>query len=341
MPFTASAVAAAVLGCVSITPASTPILHRASRPAIDAVSVAGLTFRDEQMTKRTEGSAVAYGSSAARANVGGIRGSATGSSIGTAAASSRSYESFENRELQRGLRLALEESGIARRVIADAPFRVEGLFQGEADTGAGRIIFNVFNSIPLFGTLPYLGSTRATVQLRLYHEDELLGTWIGTGRSNWSKSLFFTPGLELSSTLAEVRNQSILLATQLAVQDAVARMAGDTNQIAAVVEERTHQQADASRNTHPGQAHGKGATSLCDRRWPANPIQRDHCQTQQHNAFTRLSPAISRLKVSPTAVESQVLRGCYATGQSAGAADWEMIESCYVEHPVPPAASSR
>ncbi len=330
-----SVLAVPLTACMSITPASKPILERATRPVFDAVSVVGLGFRDERLSSRTEASAVAYGSSVAIASLGGISGSAAGSSFGSAAGSSRTFKSFENRELQEQLRHSLEESGITRRVVADAPIRIEGSFGAEADTGAGRILFNIVNTIPLLGMFPYLGSTRAIVNLRVYHNDELLGAWQGTGRSNWSRSFLFTPGFALGGEITEIRNRAMVVAGHLAARDAVAQMANHADQLAGILRQRgpgPYASGDA-----PAMHTPKKETSLCEHRWATDRSRRDRCLREQRDAFRRLGPTIARVKASPSAEESKALRRCYSTAQLAHGTDWEMLESCYLPQPAAPA----
>lgn len=316
-------------GCVSITPASTPARERAERPAFDAVSLSGLSLRDERIASRTEGSAFSYGSSYATGHVGDLWGSAAGSSFGSAFGSTRTYEAFDNSELQKRLRLALEGSGVARRVLPEAPLRIEGVFGGQPDTGVGRIIFNVLNTFPFFATFPYLGSTEATVQLRLYHNDELLRTWVGTGRSNWSKFLGFTPLPSISSELDQVRRRSMILAGHLAVDDAVGQIARDASAVASGLSQR-----GATHAVRQAPARQEKVPLLCEARW-SDSRGKNVCQRKQYDAYKRLEPAITRLRSNSSTRQAQALRGCYARAQLAHGTDWEMVENCYLSIPVP------
>jgi hypothetical protein len=322
----------ALTACMSITPASQPTVQRVSRPVFDEVSVSGLGFYDERVTGRSEGEMESYGSSVASANVGGMYGSAVGTSFGAAHASSRTLKTFENWELQDTLRRSLEESGLTRRVVGKAPIRIDGMVDGEADTGAGRILFNVFNTIPFFGTLPYLGSTRAWAELRLYQNDELVHTWRGTGRSNWSRNIFLTQIWALASEIHQVRNRSKVIAAHLAVQDAVAQMSADSDRIAAL------RPAAAEAPAMDAAPTVEKVGFLCEQRWPADARRRAQCTRQQRDAFTRMGPELSGMESASSTEESKALRSCHAAAQLPHGTDWEMFEDCYLAHTAPTAS---
>jgi hypothetical protein len=218
---------APLIACVSVSPAYRPVLDPLAAPVFEDVTVSGLVFRDERVKERTSSVGYATASSSGTATAtspyGTAHGHSSGSAYGTAVGASVKHETFDNYGLQDSLRRAIEDARLARRVVPEAPIRIEGVvLEAKAATGAGRILWNIFNSVTLlmlFGG-PYLGSAEATVELRLYDNQELVAKYYGKGRGNWRA--WYYGGLY---TIPQGRHGAQVAAASVAVIEAVNNMA--------------------------------------------------------------------------------------------------------------------
>jgi len=290
-------------GCV--TPASSPPLVQANRPAFEAVVISGLSFQDQRLSSRSEGVASGYGV----AQVGNVRGYSSGWGV----AETATYEAYENTSLRQVLKRAIEDGKVARRVVSDAPTRIEGrILPSEDRSGAGRLLYDLFLSLPTLGIFPWLGVTETAVELRIYHNDELVRTFTGTGRANWSAPLL---------TIAVYNGQAAALARQLAVVDAVGQMAAQANEVANLI---PNSWITPARPVSTGQ---RAKMSLCSAR-SRDAASLDRCRRGQSVAYQRLEPAIERVKLNPSSNEAVALKQCYGGAQSEHGTDWVAVEHC-------------
>jgi hypothetical protein len=218
--------ASLVLGCAGASPAfKAPPIEPRERPIFDAISIHGLVVRDERVASRTTAVGQSFGTAAAW----GPGGTVTATGRGTAIGTSVTLEAFDSPALLRALQLSLEDSRIARRILPESTrFAIDGVFiRNEGATGAGGILWNVVNAgtlLMLFGG-PFVGSVEIEVQLRVYDNGELLRTYPGIGRGNWWAIY------QLINTIPQGKREAAIEAGQIAVGDAVARLAADPPQI--------------------------------------------------------------------------------------------------------------
>ena len=105
--------------------------------------------------------------------------------------------------------------------------RIEGVAHGaRPSTEIGKIVWNVFNSVSLLALFggPYFGSSEATVELRIYHDGELVGTRTATGRGNWRVSSFQVH-FRIWEPLRRARTRSKSVAYRVALERALAGLA--------------------------------------------------------------------------------------------------------------------
>lgn len=223
--------------CVSVNPISKPGHSRCDRPVFGDVQITGLVFEDRHEVGSTESTAVANGYSQfeARGRSSGTSWTANGrgSAFGVASGTSVTYANYDNYSLQNGLRLALEDSHVVRRIVQSGPVEIEGLILStERTTGGGKILWNIVNSVSLlclFGG-PYLGTVESHVQLRVRQNGELIGTWEGCGEASWLAIY------HLRRHISEGRRQSGIIAAELAVKDAVSNLAANPPKLTTTTE---------------------------------------------------------------------------------------------------------
>jgi hypothetical protein len=215
-----------LMACAGASPAfKAPQIATLESPIFDAVSIHGLIVRDERVASRTTAVGQSFGSATAWGSGGTASATGQATAIGTAV----TLEAFDNPALLRALQISLEDSRIARRILPESTrFAIDGLLvRNEGATGAGRILWNVVNAgtlLMLFGG-PFLGSVEVEVQLRVYDNGELVRTYPGVGCGNWWAVY------QLINTIPQGKREAAIEAGQVAVIDAVARLAADPPEI--------------------------------------------------------------------------------------------------------------
>lgn len=201
------------LACASASPVTTKRLSSVDHPIFRDVAISGLVYRDERIAGRTQSTGVMVGAATGSRYSALSTASATGQSV--------AFESFDNDSLQAAFKRMLEDSRIARRVVQVNTVRIEGLIKRtDPSTGALRIIWNVFNAVSLLGLFasPYLGTYDAEIQLRVYDNEEMIGTYDGFGRAKWwSNANPFAPYIA-------GRRVAFPVATESALDDALAKL---------------------------------------------------------------------------------------------------------------------
>ncbi len=296
-----------IVGCVSVSSGPVPALEVAPRPLFESVSIDGLKFRDERVSGREEGAAW------------GAAWSGAGSAHGVARYGAVTYEHYDNTELQKVLRTALEDYRVARKIRPGANARIEGaIIASGSTTGAGRIVWNTLNTISflwLFG-IPYLGSWSSDVELRIYESDELLGKVVGHGSADW------VAGFDPLRTIPRGRRDASILASAVAVRDAIAVLATRTPHAFARLPSTNQPNASATR-----------PSEFCSHKWDGDGREVARCQRSERNAYERLGPVISRMQDRPSTPEARRFKACYAQWQSASGTDWMMTERCFASTP--------
>jgi hypothetical protein len=219
--------------CSSFSPGQITQVDRPSQPIFEEVSLQGLVFRDVRVAGHSVGSSSSFGTTttndATHTPFGSLNTTGTGTTNSSGVSSSTHYETYDNYEVQDAFRREIEDKRIARRVVRGAHVRIEGHREaGGPSTGVGRMAWNTFNTITLLGLfgLPYLGSSDASVQLRVYEDHELIGSYEGHGKAYWRHTMYgIVPGLP------GMRSGSTNLASHLATQDALARLVEDPPQL--------------------------------------------------------------------------------------------------------------
>lgn len=211
------------VSCTSISPrnlAEVPVLRE---PIFDTIVLDGLVVDDE----REVGSSVQVGSNHDRSFTTSYSPGAMPSSTHTFVNStvvnrSTDYERFQSFEVQDAVRFLMEDSRVARRIVdEETRVRIEGRrleFGGE--TGVGKIVWNVLNTFgPGLIGLPYVGTSGATVELRVYVDDEFVERYVGHGQATWR-----TPAWGVLPRLGRIRLSAANVATRAAAQAAVAKL---------------------------------------------------------------------------------------------------------------------
>lgn len=201
-------------GC-AVTPGQDVAIPVMSQPLFDSISLEGLVTRESRAAGRS--STITSGQVTASLN----------NSLDTATFNTvdrhntTHYEYYNSTALRDQLRRLIEDHRVARKVTRDSDVRVVGrVVSRGADTGAGRITWNVFNCLgPCFIGLPFLGSVAADVELRVYRGDELLSVHRGTGSATW-----YHPVIGIVPRSAVMRGRSIDAATWIATKAAVRHM---------------------------------------------------------------------------------------------------------------------
>jgi len=219
-------IASALLaGCVTVSVESTPRVTALDKPIVESVQVNGPVFRDLRSTGYETSTSVAASTSNYSSNTGY---QATLSGTDTNTVTNQTYEWFDNRHLEQTFVRLLEDTRMARRVnpqdaSTPARFRFDAAVYASGDTGAGKIAWNVLNSVLMLTLLPtpFLGNTRVEVEIRAYDRDEYVRSYYGESRTSWT-----LPGLwGLAHTAGEARQRSISQAGVVALSKAVQQIA--------------------------------------------------------------------------------------------------------------------
>ncbi|MEM7263467.1 MAG: hypothetical protein AAF488_15870 [Planctomycetota bacterium] len=134
------------------------------------------------------------------------------------------YERFDNRSLERHFVRLVEDLRVARKVLpqhsgSPARYRFDARVSVTGDTGAGKITWNVVNSLLMLSLLPtpFLGNSLVTVEVRVYDQDEYAFTTTGQSRTSW-----MLPGLwGLAHTPGRAERESLNRAGSIAIAKAV------------------------------------------------------------------------------------------------------------------------
>ena len=180
--------------CTFVHSGRVPEIPPLQRPVFEEVVVTGLVHRDERVAGRTSAVVSTYENG---------RRTGYGTGVGT------HYEAYDSSELRDVARHVIEDVRIARRVVSDAPIRLEGRVEEVgSDTGIARIAWNLIDvgSLAFLLGVPLTGSSAARVELRVYARDELVATYQGEGRAAWTASINRMRGARHRSELAAMRN---------------------------------------------------------------------------------------------------------------------------------------
>lgn len=124
--------------------------------------------------------------------------------------------------LQELLRYGLRELGVARQIDPESPLRIDGkIIRSGPSTSGGRVAWNVVNTISLLFILggPYVGSTSAEAELRVYDEGTLLVTETALGMANWRVHY------EVIPRIIDARKRAVHRAEELALWNALSELA--------------------------------------------------------------------------------------------------------------------
>jgi hypothetical protein len=179
--------AATTIGCTSIQPNAVPRLTRTGGPRFDAVSVSGMGVTERRLTGQSSffGSSAAYATGSFQASSPSVnawgRSSATASSV--LGGGAQTYDYVDSGRFLELLRTRIEDAGIARRVVPEAPVEIRGMFMDMEKTTGAWNIWNFATGLTLvtFFGAPEVGSREATVELRLYRDGELVQVVEGKG----------------------------------------------------------------------------------------------------------------------------------------------------------------
>jgi len=125
-------------------------------------------------------------------------------------------------DLQGTLTEALLNHRVTREVVSEAPVRIEGKMLSSAhDSSGGQIAWNVVNSVCLFFIFggPYVGSTQANFEIRVYENGQHVGTTRGGGRASWAAVY------AIGHNIPEGRKQALERAEDLSIWNAVESLA--------------------------------------------------------------------------------------------------------------------
>jgi hypothetical protein len=200
------------LACASVEPVLPASEAQLSEPLFQDLSIRGLNYRDERVAARKADSG--YG--VEPVNVGGtvVRRNTKGSSV--------VFEAYDSDELLRTLQFALEDTGIARRIVPTSRASIDGVvLRAEPTTSLRRILWNVLNGGSLLWIAggPFVGSVEAEVQLRVYIDGELSQKYQAIGQVNWMLSY------QNPETIPQIKQRAQLEAARFAVREAVASIA--------------------------------------------------------------------------------------------------------------------
>lgn len=205
--------------CASVRPGPDAGLPRVSRPVFNAVALTGLTVRAERVAGSSASVTTGTLSSHNVTYAGPYTANTYGYGTHTSVRNSTHYELYDSDELLKDLRRRIEDGGIARRVTPNANVRIEGRrVRGRTTTGIGTMTWDVLNCGSLLGLIgtPCLGSTEAEVELRVYHRDELVGTYHGVGTATWSHPIY-----GIVPAVRRMRRSSMNVATAVAARAAL------------------------------------------------------------------------------------------------------------------------
>jgi hypothetical protein len=200
------------LACAAIQPARPPREIRLEQPLFQDLAIRGLAYRDERVAAR-------------RSELGAaepVESPGPGSLVRRNKGSAVVIETYDSDELLRALQFALEDSGVARRVVPESRFAIDGvLLRAEPDTGIAQIARNIATGASMLWLAgsPFVGSVEAQVQLRVYVDGELSRTYQSSGRVNWQLSY------QSAETIAQIKQRAKLEAARLAVRDTVVSIA--------------------------------------------------------------------------------------------------------------------
>ena len=195
--------------CAFVHEGRRPEVAPLARPLFEEVSLEGLVYRDERVAARASTSIHSRRTGDASGYVSGPEGTAYGSLHAreqvVSGGSTVVYEAFDNDELSVVARRLLEDARIARRVVMVSDLRIEGYVDDvDASTGVLRTAWNVLDVVSflaLYG-VPLTGSSEASVELRVYFQDELIGRYPGRGEASWTASFFLMGGARRESRAA-------------------------------------------------------------------------------------------------------------------------------------------
>jgi len=132
------------------------------------------------------------------------------------------YETYENNDLQRLLRYALEDSGVIGTFDDSAPVEIEGVVYKTGVTTSCWLVFrNVLTLAPLcipsYLGFPVTGTNEAIVQIRVRKNGTLIAKSEGRGEAQWYSHL---------EQFSVCRQEATKLAAKKAVLIAVQNLAG-------------------------------------------------------------------------------------------------------------------
>lgn len=144
-------------------------------PVFESAAVTGLVFEQARVTSAYVGS-----SSAVAVAVAGPNSALAWAENGSVAAT---YDYQKTYEAQDYLRMLLEDTRLVRRVTSKSDVEIRGVFLSLEKTTGALDFWNYGSQLLLFAFLgtPLFGSREAAVNLRVYQDGELLGTFIGRG----------------------------------------------------------------------------------------------------------------------------------------------------------------
>ncbi|NCA83719.1 MAG: hypothetical protein EOM72_13440 [Opitutae bacterium] len=178
-------------GCMSLRPLTEPAsTERLVRPRWETARATGLTYRAERLAARAETAGV--GMASAAASSGSTRASAFGSGI--SAGQTAVYEAYENDDLRRLLRYALEDEGIVGGFDDASAVEIEGIVYKTGVTTSGWLILRNFLTLAPLCLPPYLGfpvtgTNEAIVQIRVRKDGTLIAKSEGRGEAQWYSHL--------------------------------------------------------------------------------------------------------------------------------------------------------
>ena len=209
-------------GCANVYVEDYPPLTPRNEPLFETVRVNGPSFQDTRLAGYNR--STSYTTDTTSFGNPYNLNSTNFTSSGTNTTVNRQFEYFDNRGLENVFVQLLENSRIARRVVpVQSPKEARIRFDAEVslvgDTGAGKITWNVINSVLMFSLLPtpFLGNSRVVVEIRAYDDGEYVRSYKGESRTSW-----WLPGLwGLNHTKRDALEKSRRKAGWIAISRAV------------------------------------------------------------------------------------------------------------------------
>lgn len=202
----------------SVVPGERVGVPMVSTPLFESISIEGLVTRERRVAGRSSTRTAGFGT-ASVTNPYAHQVSTTHINT-TDYHSTTHYEYYDSDQLRQQVQRLIEDRRIARRVSSDSGVRIVGRVSRGADTGAGRITWNVLNCFgPCLVGLPFLGSVTAEVELRVYRDDVCLGTYRGSGSATW-----YHPMFGIVPRVPVMRGRSLTVATFIAAENALAQL---------------------------------------------------------------------------------------------------------------------